>query len=66
MILGLTSMIGLLKIHVSILSNDTISNSNIGLHGAKRIFLLDEIYADVALPIVGAGFIENIEVCLLA
>jgi hypothetical protein len=66
MIFGLTSMIGFFKVHVSIFRDDTISNSNVGLHWSKWILLLHEVDSDVALPVVGACFIEDVEVSLLA
>lgn len=66
MILCFPSMIGFLQVHMSIFSYDTISHPDVGLHWSKGIFLLYEVDADVALPVVGAGFIEDVEVGLLA
>ena len=66
MILGFPSMIGFLQVHMSVFGYDTISHPDVGLHRSERIFLLYEIDADVALPVVGAGFIKDVEVGLLA
>lgn len=66
MILSLPSMIGFLQVHMSIFGYDTISHPDVGLHRSERIFLLYEVDADVTLPVVGAGFIEDVEVGLLA
>ena len=51
---------------MSIFGYDTISHPDVGLHRSERIFLLYEVDADVTLPVVGAGFIEDVEVGLLA
>lgn len=51
---------------MSIFGYDTISHPDVGLHRSEGIFLLYEIDADVALPVVGASFIEDVEVGLLA
>lgn len=51
---------------MSVFGYDTIPHPDIGLHRSERIFLLYEIDADVALPVVGASFIQDVEVGLLA
>jgi len=65
-ILGFPSMIGFLQVHMSVFGYDTISHPDVGLHRSEGIFLLYEVDADVALPVVGASFIQDVEVGLLA
>jgi hypothetical protein len=66
MIFGLSSVVGFLEIHMSVLSDYLVTNSNVRLHGAKWILLLNEVNAYVSLPTVGAGLVKKFEVLLFA
>lgn len=57
MVFGLTGMVDFFEIEVSPFFDDSITDSNVRLHGTIGILLLDEIDADHSRPLVRAGFI---------
>lgn len=62
MISGLSCMVNFFEVQVWPLFADSISNSDVRLHGAIRVFLLNKVNADHPFPLVRAGLVESLEI----
>lgn len=58
-------MVHFFDVEMCIFLDYSVSHSNVGLHWAIGIFLLDEVNTDCSRPFIGANFIQSVEIDLL-